>query len=104
MASASLFPAGSLYAGTKFAVNGLTRGWSRELGSTGITVNSVQPGPIDTELNPADGDNAGNMTKLTSVGRFGHTEEIADAVSFLAQPRSGFINGENLTVDGGANA
>ena len=70
-------PGMALYAGTKFAIHGLTRGWSRDLGSTGVTVNSVQPGPIDTELNPADGPNAEAMMKYLSVGRFGKTEEIA---------------------------
>lgn len=97
-------PGMALYCGTKFAVNGLTRGWSRDLGPSGITVNSVQPGPIDTEMNPADGPMAETMRSRTSVGRHGTVEEIAAAVAFLAHPSSGFINGENLTVDGGWNA
>jgi 3-oxoacyl-[acyl-carrier protein] reductase len=97
-------PGMALYCGTKFAVNGLTRGWSRDLGSTGVTVNSVQPGPVDTELNPADGPMSELQKKMTSVGRYGKPEEIAAAVAFLARPESAFINGENLTVDGGWNA
>ena len=97
-------PGMALYCGTKFAVNGLTRGWSRDLGATGVTVNNVQPGPIDTELNPADGPMAEAQKKLTSVGRYGKPEEVAAAVAFLARPDSAFINGENLTVDGGWNA
>ncbi|MDX1972319.1 MAG: 3-oxoacyl-ACP reductase family protein [Candidatus Sumerlaeia bacterium] len=97
-------PAIALYSSTKFAVNGLTRGWSRDLGPYGITVNCVQPGPTDTELNPASGPNSGIQRQLTSLGRYGKPEEIADAVAFLAQPSSAFINGENLTVDGGWNA
>ncbi|WP_263368716.1 SDR family NAD(P)-dependent oxidoreductase [Edaphobacter bradus] len=95
----------TMYVATKFAVHGFTRGLSRELGATGVTVNAVQPGFIDTELSPADdGSVAEAMKKLTSVGRFGRAEEIASAVAFLAQPESAFINGENLTVDGGWNA
>jgi 3-oxoacyl-[acyl-carrier protein] reductase len=74
------------------------------LGATGITVNGVQPGPIDTELSPADGPNSEVSKKRTSVGRYGQVEEIASAVAFLAHPESAFINGENLTVDGGWNA
>jgi len=97
-------PGISIYAGTKFAVQGFTRGWSRELGGFGITVNNVQPGPIDTELSPADGPRAEVLKKLTSVGRYGKVEEIASAVSFLAHPEQAFINGESLTVDGGWNA
>ncbi len=97
-------PGMALYCGTKFAVRGLTRGWSRDLGATGVTVNNVQPGPVDTELNPADGPMAETQKKLTSVGRYGKPEEIAEAVAFLASPKAGFINGESLTVDGGWNA
>jgi 3-oxoacyl-[acyl-carrier protein] reductase len=97
-------PGMSIYSGTKFAVNGLTRGWSRDLGATGVTVNNVQPGPIDTELNPANGPTAESQRNLTSVGRFGRAEEVAAVVAFLAHPESAFINGENLTVDGGWNA
>ena len=95
----------ALYIATKFAVHGFTRALSRELGGSGVTVNGVQPGPIDTELSPDDGGAAAQtMKKLTSVGRFGRAEEIAAAVAFLANPESAFINGENLTVDGGWNA
>jgi 3-oxoacyl-[acyl-carrier protein] reductase len=94
----------SLYIATKFAVHGFTRGLSRELGATGVTVNAVQPGPINTELSPEDGPASDVMKKRTSVGRYGKVEEIASAVAFLANPESAFINGENLTVDGGWNA
>ena len=97
-------PGMALYCGTKFAIRGLTKGWSRDLGATGVTVNNVQPGPVDTELNPADGPMSYAQKKLTSVGRYGKPEEIADAVAFLASPRAAFINGESLTVDGGWNA
>jgi len=101
---AAPFAGATMYVATKFAVHGFTRGLSRELGASGITVNGVQPGPIDTELSPADGPNSEVAKKRTSVGRYGHVEEIASAVAFLAHPESAFINGENLTVDGGWNA
>ena len=64
----------------------------------------MQPGPIDTELNPADGPMSEAQKKLTSLGRYGKPEEVASAVAFLASPQSAFINGECLTVDGGWNA
>jgi len=101
---AAPLPGVTMYIATKFAVHGFTRGLSRELGATGITVNGVQPGAIDTELSPADGPYAEVMKKRMSVGRFGRVEEIASAVAFLAHPDSAFINGENLNVDGGWNA
>jgi 3-oxoacyl-[acyl-carrier protein] reductase len=102
---AAPLPGVTLYIATKFALHGFTRGLSRELGPLGITVNGVQPGPIDTELSPNPGDPAYDaMVKLTSVGRFGNTTEIAAAVAYLAHPDAAFTNGENLTVDGGWNA
>lgn len=102
---AAPLPGVTLYIATKFALHGFTRGLSRELGPLGITVNGIQPGPIDTELSPNPGDAAYDaMVKLTSVGRFGKVTEIAAAVAYLAHPDAGFTNGENLTVDGGWNA
>ncbi len=98
-------PGVTIYVSTKFAVQGFTRALSRELGATGVTVNNVQPGAVDTEMSPDDGGPAAQMMKkLMSVGRFGRPEEIASAVAFLASPESAFINGESLTVDGGWNA
>ena len=97
-------PGMALYCGTKFAVRGLTKGWSRDLGPTGVTVNAVQPGPIDTDMNPADGPMAETQKKFTSLGRYGQPEDVANAVAFLASPRAAFINGECLSVDGGWNA
>ncbi|MCW6511270.1 SDR family NAD(P)-dependent oxidoreductase [Lichenifustis flavocetrariae] len=95
----------TLYIATKFALHGFTRGLSRELGPLGITVNGVQPGPIDTDLSPNEGTDAhATMVKLTSVGRFGKVDEIAAAVAYLASQEASFTNGENLTVDGGWNA
>jgi 3-oxoacyl-[acyl-carrier protein] reductase len=94
----------TLYIATKFAVHGFTRALSRELEPTGVTVNGIQPGPINTELSPEDGPASEAMKKRTSVGRYGRVEEIASAAAFLANPESAYINGENLTVDGGWNA
>jgi 3-oxoacyl-[acyl-carrier protein] reductase len=92
----------TLYIASKFALRGFTRGLSRELGPFGVTVNGVQPGPIDTELSPNEGtDEHAAMVKLTSVGRFGKVNEIAAAVAYLASPEASFTNGESLTVDGG---
>src|SRR6266576_3093966 len=92
------------YAATKGAVKIFTQGLSREVGSRGITVNNVQPGPIDTELNPAAGDWAVPQKAATALNRYGHVDEIAAMVAFVAGPESSYITGANLTVDGGTNA
>ena len=97
-------PGLSIYCGTKFAVQGLTRGWSRDLGPKGITVNNIQPAVIQAEPQPTEGGTFDAMKRFTSVGRFGKTEEVAEAVAFLANPKAGFINGESLMVDGGWSA
>jgi 3-oxoacyl-[acyl-carrier protein] reductase len=92
------------YAATKGAVKIFTQALSREVGSRGITVNNVQPGPIDTELNPAAGDWAVPQKAATALNRYGHVDEIAAMVAFVAGPESSYITGANLTVDGGMNA
>jgi 3-oxoacyl-[acyl-carrier protein] reductase len=92
------------YAATKGAVKMFTQALSREVGSRGITVNNVQPGPIDTDLNPASGDWAVPQKAATALNRYGHVEEIAAMVAFVASPESSYITGANLTVDGGMNA
>jgi 3-oxoacyl-[acyl-carrier protein] reductase len=92
------------YAATKGAVKVFTQSLSRELGSLGITVNNVQPGPIDTDLNPAAGDWAVPQKAATSLDRYGRVDEVAALVSFVAGPESSYITGANLTVDGGMNA
>src|SRR3984885_3463194 len=92
------------YAATKGAVKMFTQALSREAGSRGITVNNVQPGPIDTDLNPASGDWAVPQKAATALNRYGHVEEIAAMVAFVAGPESSYITGSNLTVDGGMNA
>src|SRR5882757_7915332 len=92
------------YAATKGAVKMFTQALSREVGSRGITVNNVQPGPIDTDLNPASGDWAVPQKAATALDRYGHVDEIAAMVAFVAGPESSYITGANLTVDGGMNA
>jgi 3-oxoacyl-[acyl-carrier protein] reductase len=89
------------YSATKGAVKIFTQGLSREVGSRRITVNNVQPGPIDTDLNPASGDWAVEQKAATALNRYGSVEEVAALVAFVAGPESSYITGANLTVDGG---
>ena len=92
------------YAATKGAVKMFSQALAREIGGRGITVNNVQPGPIDTDLNPATGDWAVPQKAATALDRYGHVDEIAAMVAFVAGPESSYITGANLTVDGGMNA
>jgi 3-oxoacyl-[acyl-carrier protein] reductase len=92
------------YAATKGAVKIFTQALSREVGSRGITVNNVQPGPIDTELNPGSGDWSVPQKAATALDRYGKVDEVAALVAFVAGPESSYITGANLTVDGGMNA
>ena len=92
------------YAATKGAVKMFTQALSREVGSRGITVNNVQPGPIDTDLNPAAGDWAVPQRAVTALDRYGRVDEVAALVAFVAGPEASYITGANLTVDGGMNA
>ena len=92
------------YSATKGAVKIFTQGLSREVGSRGITLNNIQPGPIDTDLNPAAGDWAVPQKAATALDRYGHVDEVAALVAFVAGPESSYITGANLTVDGGMNA
>lgn len=93
-----------VYNASKFAVTGFSRSWAKDLGARGILVNAVQPGPIDTDLNPATGENAAHMRAMTALGRYGRPEEVAAAVAFLAGPEATYITGATLNVDGGWNA
>jgi 3-oxoacyl-[acyl-carrier protein] reductase len=92
------------YSATKGAVKMFTQGLSREVGTRGITVNNVQPGPIDTDLNPAAGDWATPQKANTALNRYGSVDEVAALVAFVAGPEASYITGANLTVDGGTNA
>jgi 3-oxoacyl-[acyl-carrier protein] reductase len=99
-----LLPGLAPYAATKGAVKMFSQALARELGARGITVNNVQPGPIDTDLNPASGEWAGGQKAMVPLDRYGHVDEVAALVAFVAGPEASFINGANLTVDGGTNA
>ena len=100
----NLTPGLAAYAATKGAVKMFAQSLSREVGGRGITVNNVQPGPIDTDLNPATGDWAAPQKAVTALNRYGHVDEVAALVAFVASPESAYITGANLTVDGGTNA
>src|SRR5438105_6710324 len=95
------FVGGSVYALTKGAVAGFTKGLARDLGPRGITVNNVQPGPIDTDINPADSDFAKTLVPMTALQRYGNTDEIASFVAYLASPEASYITGASLLADGG---
>jgi 3-oxoacyl-[acyl-carrier protein] reductase len=92
------------YSATKGAVKMFSQGLSREVGNRGITVNNIQPGPIDTDLNPAAGEWAVPQKANTALKRYGKVEEVAALVAFVASPEAAYITGANLTVDGGTNA
>jgi 3-oxoacyl-[acyl-carrier protein] reductase len=92
------------YSATKAAVAAYTRGWARDLGPKGITVNVVQPGPIATDMNPEDSPMADAERAATALGRFGKPEDVAGAVAFLAGPDGAYITGAAIDVDGGFGA
>lgn len=98
------FPQTATYSATKAAVAALARGWAKDLAARNILVNTVQPGPIDTDLNPANSEFAQQMTAFVPLGRYGTAEEIAGAVAFLAGPDASYITGTTLNIDGGAAA
>jgi len=98
------FQGGAPYAMTKAAVAGLTRGMARDLGPKGITVNVVQPGPVDTDMNPANGPASDMLKGMLAIGRYAKGEEVAAMVSYLAGPEAGFVTGAMLMIDGGFSA
>ncbi len=100
----ALFPGASAYTMTKGAVAALTRGLARDLGPKGITINNVQPGPIDTDMNPADGAMADMLRGMVPLGRYGTGDDVANLVAFLVSPQAGFINGGQYHIDGGLTA
>jgi 3-oxoacyl-[acyl-carrier protein] reductase len=93
-----------VYAATQSALAAFTKALARELGPREITVNLVQPGSIDTDMNPAHGPSAETLKQFMALGRYGAPEDIANAVAFLASTKAQYITGTTLTVDGGANA
>ncbi|MFF5923971.1 SDR family NAD(P)-dependent oxidoreductase [Streptomyces flavochromogenes] len=94
-------PGGVLYTLSKTALIGLTKSLARELGGRGITANVVHPGPVDTDMNPADGPYAEGQAAMTALGRFGTAEEVAAMVAFLAGPEGRYVTGAEFSVDGG---
>jgi len=100
----SSYPGSSLYAMTKAAVAVMVKVIAVDLAPRGITVNNIQPGPIDTDLNPASGDWAAPQKALTALNRYGSVEDVAALVAFVAGPEAAYITGASLTVDGGTNA
>ena len=94
------FPGVSAYGMTKHAVAGMTRGWARDLAGRQITVNTVEPGSIETEANPDEGERAQGIKAMIPFGRYGQPEEVAELVAFLASPAAAYISGAHILVDG----
>ena len=98
---AAQFPGNSVYSMTKFAVRGLSRGFARDLAPRGITSNVVQPGAVDTDMNPADGEASDAMIRMTPLGRYGTADEVAALVAYLCSAEAAFVTGAELDVHGG---
>ncbi|SAK81742.1 short-chain dehydrogenase/reductase SDR [Caballeronia pedi] len=98
------FPTASVYTLTKGAITGFNRSLVRDLGPKGITVNTVHPGPTDTDMNPADGPVAAIVGPGMAIGRYGQPAEIASVVAYLATPEAAFITGADIVADGGLTA
>jgi 3-oxoacyl-[acyl-carrier protein] reductase len=98
------FTGGAAYAMSKAALVGLVKGLARDLGPRGITINNIQPGPVDTAMNPDSGEFAEMLKKLMALPRYAQADEVAAMVAYLAGPDAGFITGASLTIDGGFTA
>jgi 3-oxoacyl-[acyl-carrier protein] reductase len=98
------FAGGGVYAMSKSALQGLVQGLSRDLGPRGITINNVQPGPVNTEMNPEDGASSEMLKSHIALQRYGTTDEIAGMVAYLAGPEAGYVTGASLMIDGGFSA
>lgn len=98
------FPGGSAYAMSKSALRGLTQGLARDLGPRGITINNVDPGPVNTDMNPESGEFAASLHALMAVQRHATAEEIAGMVAYVASPEAAFVTGASLAIDGGFTA
>ncbi|MEX9607773.1 3-oxoacyl-ACP reductase family protein [Providencia huaxiensis] len=98
------FEGGSAYAMSKSAIIGLTKGIARDVASRGITVNNVQPGPVNTDMNPEQGEFAESLKQIMALKRYASADEIADFVLYLASPAAAYITGANLNIDGGFTA
>jgi 3-oxoacyl-[acyl-carrier protein] reductase len=98
------FAGGAVYAMSKAGLVGLVKGLARDLGPRGITVNNIQPGPVNTDMNPAEGEFAQMLRNLMSIPRYGSADEIAAMVAYLAGPESAFVTGASLAIDGGFTA
>ncbi|MEM1354339.1 MAG: SDR family oxidoreductase [Planctomycetota bacterium] len=106
LADRTIVPGMSIYAASKAAIAAFTRGWAQDLGTRGITVNCVQPGPIDTDMNPDVEANPISimLNQATTLKRYGTSDEVASLVTFLASPGGQYITGETINIDGGLNA
>ena len=100
----AFFPGAAAYAMSKSAIQGLVRGLARDFGPQGITVNNVQPGPVDTDMNPASGDFAEMLKAGMAIKRYGRPEEVAGMVAYLVGPEAAFVTGAQHTIDGGIGA
>lgn len=103
-ANRSPYPGIGEYAATKAALAAYTRSWARDLGPRNITVNIIQPGLINTDMNPSDGPFSSHMLQAVALGRYGEPKDIGNAVAFLASEEAQYITGTTLNVDGGQNA
>lgn len=100
----AIFQGMTAYAASKFAVSGMTRAWAWDLGSRNITVNVVEPGPVNTDMNPETSEYADMQKRATALGRFGQPADVAAVVAFLASPAARNVTGATITCDGGMNA